>query len=357
MRKLNDRSEYCRPLAFLIGHNMKYSILGFNQSKVLELQKEVTNGNGGKSMLVKIDAIDLLILRNIADFMNRRNIIKYIIDEKTYCSVKYTTIIEDLPILNLKQQALGDRLDKLCLFCLLEKAVVRNQSGTYTAFRIGRAYEDIVYDNGKVGTSSQLRLQTYSDTSANVVNYECYNNNNNNNNSSTINPSTNTPAKEEKEKKISTKKEKDALFEECWVSYNRKGSKAKSKQQWDKLSDDEKDKVPNHIRAYTISRERQYQKDFERYLRDKTFLDVVIDKRNTVVYDPSMFDGNKYAPQGSTIWFNKDTQSYWSDDYFYYGTISDGYDDNTRPDGATLTLNNGRGNIRWNRQTKKWEKA
>lgn len=63
-----------------------------------------------------------------------------------------------------------------------------------------------------------------------------------------------------------------------------------------------------------------------------------------------------YAPQGRTIWFNEGTRSYWTDDNFYYGTISDGYDDETRPDGATLTLNNARGDIYWDKKTKKWNK-
>lgn len=63
-----------------------------------------------------------------------------------------------------------------------------------------------------------------------------------------------------------------------------------------------------------------------------------------------------YTPQGRTIWFNEGTRSYWTDDNFYYGTISDGYDDETRPDGATLTLNNARGDIYWDKKTKKWNK-
>lgn len=68
-------------------------------------------------------------------------------------------------------------------------------------------------------------------------------------------------------------------------------------------------------------------------------------------------DHTTYTPQGRTIWFNKETKSYWSDDNFYYESISDGYEDDNRPDGATLTLNNARGNITWNAQTKKWEKV
>ena len=145
------------------------------------------------------------------------------------------------------------------------------------------------------------------------------------------------------------------LFEECWVAYKRKGSKKKSLEYWKKLSDKEKNLVLPHIKAYVSTRELVYQKDFERYLRDKTFLCVVFNG-NTAIFDPQMFDGGTYTPQGRTIWYNEATKSYWTDDNFYYSTISDGYDDNNRPDGATLTLNNARGDIRWNSNTKKWDK-
>ena len=63
-----------------------------------------------------------------------------------------------------------------------------------------------------------------------------------------------------------------------------------------------------------------------------------------------------YTPQGRTIWFNEETKSYWSMDNFYYGVISDGYTDDNRPNGATITLNNGRGRIQWDSETKKWNK-
>lgn len=88
-------------------------------------------------------------------------------------------------------------------------------------------------------------------------------------------------------------KKNDETFEKCWVAYHRKGSKKKSKMQWDKLTDEERLKIPLHIVAYTSEREIQYQQDFERYLRDKTFNTVVYGKGNKVIYDPS----NEIQPQ------------------------------------------------------------
>lgn len=67
-------------------------------------------------------------------------------------------------------------------------------------------------------------------------------------------------------------------------------------------------------------------------------------------------DTETYTPQGRTIWFNEETKSYWSMDNFYYGVISDGYTDDNRPNGATITLNNGRGRIQWDAKSKEWIK-
>lgn len=97
------------------------------------------------------------------------------------------------------------------------------------------------------------------------------------------------------EKEKISKKEKDELFEKCWIAYHRKGRKKQAKMQWDKLTDDEKSRVQNHIKAYTSEREIQYQQDFERYLRDKTFNTVVYGKGNKVIYDPS----NENQPQSN----------------------------------------------------------
>lgn len=79
---------------------------------------------------------------------------------------------------------------------------------------------------------------------------------------------------------------KDDLFEECWVAYRRKGSKKKAKVYWNKLSDDEKKAVMPHINAYVSSRDLSYQRDFERYLRDKLF-QTIVTSGNNVLYDPN----------------------------------------------------------------------
>jgi hypothetical protein len=162
--------------------------------------------------------------------------------------------------------------------------------------------------------------------------------------------------KQNKDNKGKELKEKsDSLFEKCWKAYRRKGSKKKSLEYWNKLNQQEQQSVMPHIKAYVDSRDMQYQKDFERYLRDKIFLSVVF-KNNSIIYDPVRFESVAYTPQGRSIWFDENTKSYWTDDNFYYGVISDGYTDEDRPDGATLTMSNARGTIVWNKNNKKWLK-
>lgn len=168
------------------------------------------------------------------------------------------------------------------------------------------------------------------------------------------------PIKEENNKEI--KKESDELFEKCWIAYKRKGSKKKSFEYWKKLTDVEKQNVMPHIKAYVSTRELQFQKDFERYLRDKIFMTVVFGN-NKVVYDPSKLgrgevQSNVYMPtcDGALSW-NDYYSSFIFVGYWDGVHIPDGYTDETRPNGATIMLNNGRGNITWNKNTKQWEKV
>lgn len=86
------------------------------------------------------------------------------------------------------------------------------------------------------------------------------------------------------EKKIEKEKAIDNTdFEESWKLYRRKGSKKKAYEQWLKLTEEEQLKAQEHIKAYVESvSDIKYQKDFERYLRDKCFLNVVYKDGKTI---------------------------------------------------------------------------
>lgn len=168
------------------------------------------------------------------------------------------------------------------------------------------------------------------------------------------------PIKEENNKEI--KKESDELFETCWVAYRRKGSKKKAKEYWRKLTDAEKENVMAHIKAYVKTRDLCYQKDFERYLRDKTFNEIII-KGNNVVYDPTKLGKGEsvsqvYMPSGNfSITWDEQLKAYLYIGFYSDGqAIADGYTDSTRPDGARIVLNNGRGELVWSSITRTWIK-
>lgn len=167
----------------------------------------------------------------------------------------------------------------------------------------------------------------------------------------------NTYSKPDYKTKENTNVLKKDLFEECWTAYRRKGIKKKAKEYWNKLKESEMDMVLPHIKAYVSSREVHFQKDFERYLRDRVF-ETVVYSGNNIVYDPTKQDDSTemYVPTcGGALMYNDYYKCYMYTGY-WDGHIADGYTDDNRPDGATITLNNGRGTIVWSRETKEWRK-
>lgn len=157
---------------------------------------------------------------------------------------------------------------------------------------------------------------------------------------------------EKQEKKTSSIK-KDDLFEKCWAAYRRKGHKAIAKPYWNKLSEEEKQRVLPHIKVYVTIRELNFQQDFERYLKDKTY-DSIIVKGNEIVYDPTCRTEAEYHPYGNfSIMYDEINHSYIYTAYDF-SMIADGYTDDERPDGAVLVLNSGRGILTWSKAERKW---
>lgn len=126
---------------------MKYSILGFNQERVLSLTKEVKDVKKDKTTTISIDVDDLLILSVIADISSRKSIRKVILEDGQYAWISYNVILEDLPILRIDKKQLRRRLDKLVEFELIDLKVERvNGSGTFVYIKIGKEYEALKYN-------------------------------------------------------------------------------------------------------------------------------------------------------------------------------------------------------------------
>ncbi len=267
---------------------LRFSILGFSQEKAVAVRAK----NGEKEL--RLDVADLLLLNQIADFPNRRQVMKIIEDDKIFFWMSYTEILEELPILNLKKQALRDRFDKLVALGLLEKTT--NKTNNMTFFRLTDLYESLRYDMLSYGGDNESVFTdrgVYSNTQgvcSQLHTISIYNNNNKD------------IEKEYKEKDVcdlapmpssakqigkESNAERAELFEDLWQMYERKGSKAKAKAEFAKLTDDEVAMMRSHIPAYLQSRpERQYRQDFERYIKHKTFCSVVYGKSNEMLYDP-----------------------------------------------------------------------
>lgn len=161
------------------------------------------------------------------------------------------------------------------------------------------------------------------------------------------------------EKKEKILKEQKEAFQKVWLAYGRKGSKKIAFERWCKLSEKEREKMNKHIPFYVVSSEHQFIKDLERYISNKTFESIVIDKKSgRVLYDPERESGEiEYTPMTnySLVWNEIEKK------YVYIGMfleqLSDGYTDETRPDGALIMLNNARGDVKWNAQKREWEKV
>jgi hypothetical protein len=102
------------------------------------------------------------------------------------------------------------------------------------------------------------------------------------------------------------------LFEDLWLMYERKGSKANAKKEFAKLTMQEMTMMRSHIPAYLQARpERQYRQDFERYIKHKTFNSVVYSKANEMLFDPESSDSSathdapqEYCKENETITIN-----------------------------------------------------
>ena len=347
---------------------MRFSILGFNQERVCNLIAYV----GGKE--IKLDANDLLILNHIADFPNRSNIVKRIIDDNVYFWVSYDTILNELPILCIKKQALADRFKKYVALHLAKLELVnidaKHQNSTF--FCLTEVYESLLYEKKGYGSQLQEGMVVNYDTPYSSQLQDVYNNTNNNNI---------TSYSKEEDTNVSPKKNLNYQeIVDCWNEAN-----GKKLGKVTKLTDRRKKAIKHIIDEHDLTQEqltnilktipyadswlynptkehKGWKPDFDWWMGNTSGWFTKLTEGKLHTENPQAFNmiiGHKevsYIPQGRNIWYNEETKSYWSNDNFYYGKIFDGYDDNSRPDGAEITLSNARGTIVWNANDKEWIK-
>ena len=135
-----------------------------------------------------------------------------------------------------------------------------------------------------------------------------------------------------------------------------KGSKTRAWALWKKLTDEEIGRIKKHVGHYVSETARKYRFGLERYLSERTFDDPVyydgMDK-NVKRYDPNK-ENVGYEPGGDVVTDERGNH------YLKYQwrqgiTIIDGYDDDTRPDGAQLNMyGNWDYGVRWYANEKEW---
>lgn len=93
---------------------MRYSILGFNQSELIKYD---------------IDTTDVLLLDYVQIALSQPSMIKRFENGQPYVWLQHKKILEDLPILKIKERMLTTRLSKLVELGLIECVTIANEKG------------------------------------------------------------------------------------------------------------------------------------------------------------------------------------------------------------------------------------
>lgn len=115
---------------------MKFTIEGFSQQYAVTLKKKVIRN--GKSVSIRIDCTDLVILRWFVDFYP--NMKKYQIDGKEYVWVSHKQLIEDLPLIRISRRNYANRFKKLVEFEILDCKY--EETNSILLYRLGKNYEN-----------------------------------------------------------------------------------------------------------------------------------------------------------------------------------------------------------------------
>lgn len=108
---------------------MKFTIMGFNQQSMIDL---------------KLDLKDAMILRYFVDFKGSNNMKTTIHNNEEYYWLYYEKVIEDIPMIKIKDTTtLGRRLKVLCSKGLLERFIDK-QKNSMTYYKLGMQYERLI---------------------------------------------------------------------------------------------------------------------------------------------------------------------------------------------------------------------
>lgn len=121
----------------------------------------------GTTKTIKLDLIDLTIIRWIIDFYP--NMKKTLIEGTEYVWLDYSTFVEDMPLLGLSKQSLYKRCTKMVQLGVLKHATVRS-GGTFSYYGLGPEYSRLVGHHHKAAQAPAATQTPAQDPCGNTTN-------------------------------------------------------------------------------------------------------------------------------------------------------------------------------------------
>lgn len=128
---------------------------------------QATITEGGRTKTIKLDLIDLTIIRWIVDFYP--NMKKALIEGTEYVWLDYSTFVEDMPLLALSKQSLYKRCMKMVRLGVLKHKTVRSK-GTFSYYAFGPEYSRLVGGHNKAAQSPATTQAPAQDAWADTTN-------------------------------------------------------------------------------------------------------------------------------------------------------------------------------------------
>lgn len=138
---------------------MKYTLEGFSQEAALSIRTSVTEN--GTTKALKLDLIDLTILRWIVDFYPSMK--KTIIEGIEYAWLDYKSFVEDMPLLGLSNQSLYKRCMKMVTLGVLTHKTIRS-GGTFSYYGFGPEYQRLIGRRSAATQASEATKDAWADT-------------------------------------------------------------------------------------------------------------------------------------------------------------------------------------------------
>lgn len=135
---------------------MTFNVLGFDQAMLINLMDEKQ---------IKLNSNDLLVLRNMTDMINGNRLETKSFNGATYTWIKYSLLVENLPIISDKEDTFKKIVTKLISIGLLERHVVKTIGhGSYTYFKTTSLLSTIEYK------SKVDKVSSFSKSASNTAN-------------------------------------------------------------------------------------------------------------------------------------------------------------------------------------------